>query len=116
MNYMGVANRAASQSALSPGEGPVRAELFSVERLEQHATTLAAAQRVSSTPQRGQSLTARLTENGRVLTKAYRSIVAATREHQAIPPAAEWLLDNYHVVDEQIREIKDDLPPGYYRR
>ena len=32
-----------------------------------------------------------------------------------ITPAAEWLLDNFHVVDEQIREIKDDLPPGFYR-
>src|SRR6185437_12902478 len=27
----------------------------------------------------------------------------------------EWLLDNFHIVDEQIREIKNDLPPGYYR-
>ena len=26
------------------------------------------------------------------------------------------LLDNYHIVDEQIREIKDDLPPRFYRR
>ena len=31
-------------------------------------------------------------------------------------PAAEWLLDNYHLVQEQIREIRDDLPPGYYRQ
>ena len=31
-------------------------------------------------------------------------------------PAAEWLLDNYHLVEEQIREIRDDLPPGYYRQ
>ena len=31
-------------------------------------------------------------------------------------PAAEWLLDNYHLVEEQIREIREDLPPGYYRQ
>ncbi len=30
-------------------------------------------------------------------------------------PAAEWLLDNYHLVESQIREIRNDLPPGYYR-
>ena len=29
-------------------------------------------------------------------------------------PAAEWLLDNFHVVEEQIREIKTDLPPRFY--
>ena len=33
----------------------------------------------------------------------------------AITPAAEWLVDNYHIVDEQLREIHDDLPSGYYR-
>ncbi len=32
-----------------------------------------------------------------------------------ITPAAEWLLDNYHVIEEQIREIRVDLPPGFYR-
>ncbi len=31
-------------------------------------------------------------------------------------PAAEWLLDNYHVVEDEIREIRADLPPGYYRQ
>ena len=30
-------------------------------------------------------------------------------------PAAEWLLDNFHIVEEQIREISEDLPPSYYR-
>ena len=46
----------------------------------------------------------------------YRAIVKATYAHQSITPAAEWLLDNFHVVDEQIREIRDDLPPGFYRK
>ena len=34
----------------------------------------------------------------------------------AITPAAEWLIDNFHVVEKQIREIRADLPPGYYRQ
>jgi len=33
-----------------------------------------------------------------------------------VVPAAEWLLDNYHLVEDQVREIRDDLPPGYYRQ
>ena len=52
----------------------------------------------------------------RVLLAAYRSIARAVDEGRSITPAAEWLLDNYHVVEEQIREIRDDLPPGYYRQ
>ena len=35
-------------------------------------------------------------------------------ERGAIPvPAEEWLLDNVHVVRDQLREITEDLPQGY---
>lgn len=33
-----------------------------------------------------------------------------------VVPAAEWLLDNYHLVEAQIREIRSDLPPGDHRQ
>ncbi|MGO9039015.1 MAG: GH36-type glycosyl hydrolase domain-containing protein [Steroidobacteraceae bacterium] len=93
----------------------VRAELFSIERLEQHAASLAAAQRVTKRPITRRSLGARLRDNEAVLLAAYRDIAAATGEGRAISPAAEWLLDNYHIVEEQIREIREDLPPSFYR-
>ncbi|HEY8154025.1 MAG TPA: glucoamylase family protein [Myxococcota bacterium] len=51
-----------------------------------------------------------------MLLGAYRAIGAAIREERAITPAAEWLVDNFHVVEDQIREIRDDLPRGYYRQ
>jgi cyclic beta-1,2-glucan synthetase len=57
----------------------------------------------------------RVLDNGRVLLESYRAIAQAIREEWAITPAAEWLVDNYHIVDEQLREIRDDLPSGYYR-
>ncbi|HUW80323.1 MAG TPA: hypothetical protein VMV54_05435, partial [Acidocella sp.] len=83
-------------------EPPIRAELFSVERLEQHAESLAAAQHVTVLLQRGRPLTKRLYENTKVLVETYRAIVHATSAQQSITPAAEWLLDNFHIVDEQI--------------
>ena len=67
-------------------------------------------------PATARSLVDRLADNERVLLDAYRSIAKAVDEGRAITPAAEWLLDNYHLVEEQIREIRDDLPPGYYRQ
>ncbi|MFI5387048.1 MAG: hypothetical protein ACHQ50_13120 [Fimbriimonadales bacterium] len=97
-------------------EEPIRAELFSIERLEQHAESLAAAQRVTTRPVTNRRLPKRLHDNGRVLLEAYRAIAAAIREERAITPAAEWLVDNFHVVEEQIREIRDDLPRGFYRQ
>src|SRR5260221_13523774 len=93
---------------------PIRSELFSVERLEIHADSLAAAQRVLARPSRGRPVLARLSENAKVLDEAYRVIADATRDDRPITPAAEWLLDNFHVVEEQIREIKNYLPPRYY--
>jgi len=93
----------------------LREELFSVERLEQHGRSLAAAQPVSAGRLRGRSLTSRLRDNARVLLAAYRDIATAVHAGRPITPAAEWLLDNYHVIEEQIREVRVDLPPGFYR-
>src|SRR5512145_1555641 len=101
--------------ALSALEEPIRAELFSAERLEQHGESLAAAQRVTTTPRKGRPLLPRVLDNGRVLLESYRAIAQAIREERAITPGAEWLVDNYHIVDEQLREIRDDLPRGFYR-
>jgi cyclic beta-1,2-glucan synthetase len=97
-------------------EEPIRAELFSLERLEQHAESLAAAQAVTSDSRSGRALIPRVVANGRVLLDSYRAIARAIQSEHAITPAAEWLVDNFHIVDEQLREIQEDLPVGYYRR
>ena len=96
-------------------EEPILAELFSVERLEQHAQTLAAAQKITDAPRRGRAVGPRIAENGRVLLESYRVLARAIKDERSITPAAEWLVDNFHIVDEQLREIRDDLPPDYYR-
>ena len=62
------------------------------------------------------SLHRRLDDNSAVLLKAFRASAAELEAGRGVVPAAEWLLDNYHLVEEQIREIHDDLPPGYYRQ
>ncbi len=97
-------------------EEPIRAELFSVERLEQHAETLAAAQTVTKVAGAGRPLIPRVAENGRVLLESYRATARAIQNEHAITPAAEWLVDNFYIVEEQLREIRDDLPAGFYRK
>ncbi len=105
------------QNALVNNEedAPIRAELYSVERLEQFAKTLAAEQIEVAQPKRFRKLLPRLEDNGRVLVNAYRSLADAIRNESTISPAAEWLIDNFHIVEEQLREIQEDLPQGYYR-
>ena len=57
----------------------------------------------------------RLRENARVLLQSQRTLAEAGRKTRTVSPAAEWLLSNFHLVEEQIREIREDLPPGFYR-
>ncbi|MGO9755176.1 MAG: hypothetical protein ACLPNY_01000, partial [Roseiarcus sp.] len=106
----------ARRPSLWDSQDPIREELFSVERIEGHARSLAAAQPVTPKPIMGHPLAARLADNGAVLLDAYRLTVKAIEDGRAITPAAERLIDNYHLVEKQIREIRADLPPGYYRQ
>ena len=100
-----------------PGDpGLVRDEILSVERLETCAVQLARSQVVSSGRIVHRPLQARLRDNERVLVATYRRFGATVDAGGSITPAAEWLLDNFHVVEEQIREIRQDLPPAYYRQ
>jgi cyclic beta-1,2-glucan synthetase len=97
-------------------DAPIREELFSAERLEQHARSLAAAQRITAKPAHLRPLAARLKDNETTLLTDYGILSDAVRTGQTVTPAAEWLIDNYHIVEKQIREARDDLPPGYYRQ
>ena len=94
-------------------EGPIRGELFSAERLEQHAENLAAAQVATQDIGEGRPLIPRVLENGRILLEYYRATANAIKQGGTITPAAEWLVDNFYIVEEQLREIRDDLPPGF---
>ena len=93
----------------------IRSEIFSVDRLEQHAQTLATAQRVTAQRRAGRGLRRRLEDNGRVLFAAYQGAEEAVYEDRAITPADEWLLDNFYLAQEQIRQVRKDLPRGFYR-
>ena len=95
---------------------PVREELFGIDRLEQHARSLAEAQAVTDRPPRVPSLHARLDDNADALLAAYRASAIELESGRSAVPAAEWLLDNYHLVEEQVAEARDRLPPGFYRQ
>src|ERR1051325_384254 len=93
----------------------IRSELFSIERLEQHAESLAAAQHITTSSRNCRRLARRLSDNGRVIFEGYRGAEQAVREERAVTPAEEWLLDNFFVAQEQVRLIRNDLPPGFCR-
>jgi cyclic beta-1,2-glucan synthetase len=113
---MAFIQRSTSRAAPWDNEESIREELFSAERLEQHAKSLAAAQPVTVGRSRGRSLAARLEENESVLLASNTAIAKAVAKGSALTASAEWLFDNFPLVERQIHEIRNDLPPGYYRQ
>ncbi len=101
-------------AATPAAEHPLRAELFSVTQLEQHARALAGWRKTG--PARGpDQLLPRLAENEVALGKAYAIVTDAVTHGRRITPAAEWFIDNYHLIEEQVRTARRHLPHGYSR-
>ncbi|MBK8121855.1 MAG: cyclic beta 1-2 glucan synthetase [Sulfuritalea sp.] len=95
-------------------EAPLRAELFSGDQMEQHRKALAATHTLAPgrAPDR---LLARLADNESVLVGVCRRLTEAVGAKHRLTPTGEWLLDNFYLIEEQIRTAKRHLPRGYSR-
>jgi len=95
-------------------EPPLRAELLSDDQMKQHGRVLAASHELAPrwAPDR---LLARLADNESILVETCRLLTEALAADRRIVPAGEWLLDNFYLVEEQIRTARRHLPRGYSR-
>ena len=93
---------------------PLRSELFSRDQMEQHGKILAASHKLSPLRAPDQLLT-RLSENEGVLFSARNLLTQALKTDRRITPAGEWLLDNFYLIEEQVRTARRHLPKGYSR-
>ncbi len=89
-------------------------ELFSQEQLEAHAEQLAQTQTLAPDPGRAQPLSSRLDKSAEVLEDAYYTLTSAAHSDARPVGSEDWLRDNFHVVQDQIRAIRQDLPRKYY--
>jgi cellobiose phosphorylase len=96
------------------GEPPLRAELFSRDQMAQHGRVLAAAHTLS-TARGTDRLLARLADNETLLTTVRGLLTQAVNDDRRITPAGEWLLDNFYLIEAQIRTARRHLPAGYSR-
>jgi cyclic beta-1,2-glucan synthetase len=113
---LGTVLRLFGRRRLRAPEKPLRDELLSIERLEERAKALAARLTVDPLPRRNsRDLFPRFDDNARVLKQAYLSMAADVHAGEFVTPATEWLLDNYHLVASEIRDVRQNLPRGYYR-
>ena len=97
-------------------EKPLRDELLSIERLEERALALAARFTIDPNPRRrARDTFPRFEENVRVLGAAYRTLADDVRQGRFVASAADWLLDNFHLVTSEISDIRRNLPRTYSR-
>ncbi len=95
---------------------PLRAELLSIERLEERARALAATFTLARDSRaRDSGFFPRLDDNTRVLRHAYRTLAADVHQGAFLAPAAEWLLDNFYLIESEIRGVRHDLPRRYHQ-
>ena len=101
-------------AAFAGDEPPLRAELLSRDQMERHGKLLAASHRLSTARVADQLLT-RLAENETLLTGVRDLLTDAVNTSRRITPAGEWLLDNFYLIEEQVRTARRHLPKGYSR-
>jgi len=100
----------------SEGQAGLGGDALDAGRLEELAFQLAESHVVSRRPRRRPSLLGRPREQESLLRDAYQYFAEASEAQRAISYAAEWLLDNFYMVQQALRQVREDMPEGYYRQ
>jgi len=93
---------------------PLRAELFSADQMEQHGRALAGTHHLGPLG-KSTRLLERLDDNEQVLLNCRALLTETVKTKSRIAPAGEWLLDNFYLIEEQIRTARKHLPKGFSR-
>ncbi|MES2877467.1 MAG: glucoamylase family protein [Pseudomonadota bacterium] len=103
------------ESARGRVQAPIRSEIFGQERFAQHGRSLGETHRAARAISRSATFFPRLRSNIHTLREAHHYIGEQSSTGYDISPAAEWLLDNFHLIEAQLEEIREGLPKSYFR-
>jgi len=95
---------------------PASIDLLGLEPLEEHARRLAALFTVSPRRRGSAAHLKTLRQHTLTLRRVYTSLAGDVARGEPSTPAAEWLLDNFHIVIAAVRDIHHDLPASFFRR
>ncbi|HEV8513276.1 MAG TPA: cyclic beta 1-2 glucan synthetase, partial [Cyclobacteriaceae bacterium] len=93
-------------------EEPLRAELLSSEQMERFGKSLAGTHQLSTKPAQDHLLK-RLADNEIILHKVRKLLIDSIKKKYQITPAGEWLIDNFYLIEEHIRNAKTHFPKDY---
>ncbi|MFZ4876193.1 GH36-type glycosyl hydrolase domain-containing protein [Janthinobacterium sp. Mn2066] len=91
---------------------PLRSELFSAMQMAAHGKNVAIGHAVGRRHGRDRLL-ARLADNAALITATVNELTATVKSGRQVTPASEWLLDNFYLIEEQIRTTRRHLPKNY---
>ncbi len=95
-------------------DGLQGAEIFTADQMAQHGVRLAGQHKVS--PASGEdTLLKQLSANESILVSVWEQLCDTAAESGRSTPAGEWLLDNFYLIEEQIRIARRHLPADYSR-
>jgi cellobiose phosphorylase len=94
-------------------EGGSQDEIYSIDRLEAHAADVARGHGKPALGMAVRPLLASFQATKKAIEAAYEALARRAHRRPETTPAEEWLLDNSHVIADQLREIEEDLPSGY---
>ncbi|MDX1638116.1 MAG: glycosyltransferase 36, partial [Balneolaceae bacterium] len=89
---------------------------YNKQRLEDEIEKLARQQEYTLDSKPLQPIDAILSTARKTLTDTYRVLARAARKNRELSVAGEWLIDNFYIVQEQIVQLKEDLPVSYYKK
>jgi cellobiose phosphorylase len=94
----------------------IRSTALDSEELRKHAEDMAKNHPAGKLSRSLNWLLRRLNDNYSLIHGIFRDLNRDIRESLPTPPSAEWLLDNFYIIEEQVKLIRRNLSKGRYSR
>ncbi|WP_010248384.1 GH36-type glycosyl hydrolase domain-containing protein [Acetivibrio cellulolyticus] len=94
----------------------IRDASLTSDELEAHAREMAYDHAVSKKLNLFNWPVPRMNENYRYILSVYKALNEDMQKGIGTTPAAEWLLDNFYIIEEQVKGVRKDLTKEYYSR
>lgn len=98
------------------GDLPVDSGHYSLAQLVDCGRRLSSSEKTAISGRADVSFRSRLKADRALILDVYNANFAANASGDLISPAAEWLLDNFLIIDESIAQVHRDLPPRFIER
>ncbi len=88
---------------------------YNINYLKESAANLAEIHSVSASSKKIRPVKPILEDSRKILVNAYRVLSGLAKQNKDLSTAAEWLIDNFYIIQEQIVQVNEDFPREFQR-